>query len=128
VLAFELGEDWNQQKISLLEQREKIDNDILEQVAAILKIPAETALDTNYISVLHPDLILLDVRINGAARKGAEICKELKADPKNEKLSIVLCSGEYNLPEIAQECHADMYLAKPYDMISLLSQVNRYLS
>jgi transcriptional regulator with XRE-family HTH domain len=40
-VAFELGEDWNQQKISLLEQREKIDNDILEQVAAILKIPAE---------------------------------------------------------------------------------------
>ncbi len=36
-----LGEDWNQQKISLLEQKEKIDNDILEQVAAILKIPAE---------------------------------------------------------------------------------------
>ncbi|MCE7067204.1 helix-turn-helix transcriptional regulator [Dyadobacter sp. CY326] len=40
-LAFELGEDWNQQKISLLEQREKIDSDILEQVAAILKIPAD---------------------------------------------------------------------------------------
>ncbi|MCF0053438.1 helix-turn-helix domain-containing protein [Dyadobacter sp. LJ53] len=40
-LAFELGEDWNQQKISLLEQKETIDSDILEQVAAILKIPAE---------------------------------------------------------------------------------------
>ena len=40
-LAFELGEEWNQQKISLLEQKEKIDSDILEQVAAILKIPAE---------------------------------------------------------------------------------------
>jgi transcriptional regulator with XRE-family HTH domain len=40
-LAFELGEDWNQQKISLLEQKEKIDSDILEQVAAILEIPAE---------------------------------------------------------------------------------------
>ncbi|NIJ55501.1 helix-turn-helix domain-containing protein [Dyadobacter arcticus] len=40
-LAFELGEDWNQQKISLLEQREKIDSEILEQVSAILKIPAE---------------------------------------------------------------------------------------
>jgi transcriptional regulator with XRE-family HTH domain len=40
-IAFELGEDWNQQKISLLEQKEKIDSDILEQVAAILKIPAE---------------------------------------------------------------------------------------
>ena len=40
-LAFELGEEWNQQKISLLEQKEKIDSDILEQVSAILKIPAE---------------------------------------------------------------------------------------
>lgn len=40
-LAFELGEDWNQQKISLLEQKEKIDSNILEQVSAILKIPAE---------------------------------------------------------------------------------------
>lgn len=41
VLAFELGDEWNQQKISLLEQREQIDGEILEQVAAILKIPAE---------------------------------------------------------------------------------------
>lgn len=41
VLAFELGSDWNQQRISTLEQREKIDSDILEQVAAILKIPVE---------------------------------------------------------------------------------------
>jgi transcriptional regulator with XRE-family HTH domain len=40
-LAFELGEEWNQQRISLLEQKEKIDADILEQVSAILKIPAE---------------------------------------------------------------------------------------
>ena len=41
ILAFELGEEWNQQKVSLLEQREKIDSDILEQVSAILKIPSE---------------------------------------------------------------------------------------
>lgn len=39
--AFELGSDWNQQRISTLEQREKIDSEILEQVAAILKIPVE---------------------------------------------------------------------------------------
>ncbi|MCF2495098.1 helix-turn-helix domain-containing protein [Dyadobacter chenhuakuii] len=40
-LAFQLGQDWNQQKVSLLEQKEKIDSDILEQIASILKIPAE---------------------------------------------------------------------------------------
>jgi transcriptional regulator with XRE-family HTH domain len=39
--AFQLGEDWNQQKVSLLEQKEKIDANILDQVAAVLNIPAE---------------------------------------------------------------------------------------
>jgi len=40
-LAIELGDDWNQQKISLLEQKETIDAALLKQVSAALKIPAE---------------------------------------------------------------------------------------
>ena len=40
-LAANLGDDWNQQKISLLEQKETIDDPVLQQVAAALKIPAE---------------------------------------------------------------------------------------
>lgn len=41
VLAYELGEEWSQKKISLLEQKELIENDILDQVAKILKVPVE---------------------------------------------------------------------------------------
>ncbi|GAA6764180.1 MULTISPECIES: helix-turn-helix domain-containing protein [Flavobacterium] len=40
-LAFELGEDWSQKKISILEQKELIETDILAQVAKILKLPVE---------------------------------------------------------------------------------------
>ncbi len=40
-LAWELGEDWNQQKVSLIEQKETIDDTILRQVSQILKIPVE---------------------------------------------------------------------------------------
>ncbi|MEF9478609.1 helix-turn-helix transcriptional regulator [Chryseobacterium sp. 1B4] len=40
-LAFELGDDWNQKKISLLEQKETVESDILARVARILKVPAE---------------------------------------------------------------------------------------
>ena len=40
-LAFELGDDWNQKKISLLEQKETIEANILAQVAKILKVPTE---------------------------------------------------------------------------------------
>lgn len=40
-LAADLGEDWNQQKISLLEQKQTIDMPLLRQISAALKIPAE---------------------------------------------------------------------------------------
>jgi transcriptional regulator with XRE-family HTH domain len=40
-LAFDLGSDWSQKKVSRLEEKEVIDDALLEQVAAILKVPAE---------------------------------------------------------------------------------------
>jgi len=40
-LAYELGDDWNQKKISLLEQKETIDVPLLQQISAVLKIPVE---------------------------------------------------------------------------------------
>jgi len=40
-LAFELGDDWNQKKVSLLETKDIIDDKMLEQVAKVLKVPAE---------------------------------------------------------------------------------------
>lgn len=40
-LAYELGDDWNQKKISLLEQKETIDTPLLQQISAILKLPVE---------------------------------------------------------------------------------------
>jgi len=40
-LAADLGDDWNQQKISLLEQKETIDAPLLQQISAVLKIPVE---------------------------------------------------------------------------------------
>jgi transcriptional regulator with XRE-family HTH domain len=40
-LAIELGEDWNQKKISLLEGKEVIDDHLLDQVAKALKVSPE---------------------------------------------------------------------------------------
>ena len=37
--AVELGDDWNQKKISTLEQKEVIDDPLLEQISGLLKIP-----------------------------------------------------------------------------------------
>ncbi|MGN7786849.1 helix-turn-helix transcriptional regulator [Niabella sp. 22666] len=40
-LALDLGDDWNQRKISLLEQKEEIDDPLLKQIADVLKVPIE---------------------------------------------------------------------------------------
>ncbi len=40
-LAAELGEDWNQKKISILEQKESIEIGLLQQIANQLNLPVE---------------------------------------------------------------------------------------
>jgi transcriptional regulator with XRE-family HTH domain len=39
--AFDLGDDWSQDKISRLEQKEEIDDKLLQQIAVLLKVPVE---------------------------------------------------------------------------------------
>lgn len=40
-LAFDLGDDWNQKKISMLEQKDVIDDNLLKQISSSLRIPVE---------------------------------------------------------------------------------------
>lgn len=40
-LAFDLGEEWNQKKISLLEQKDVIEDPLLQKISEVLKIPVE---------------------------------------------------------------------------------------
>lgn len=40
-LAFDLGDDWNQKKISLLEQKDIIEDPLLARISEVLKIPVE---------------------------------------------------------------------------------------
>ena len=52
-LAADLGDDWNQQKVSLLEQKETIDPSLLQQISAALKIPAEAIQNFDENSVIN---------------------------------------------------------------------------
>lgn len=41
VLAYQLGDEWSQKKISLLEQKEEVEAGLLSQIAEVLKLPVE---------------------------------------------------------------------------------------
>ena len=65
-LAFDLGEDWNQKKISLLEQKEIIEDPLLKRFPGI-KIPVEhfRILTKNRQLILLPipsEIMVLDIR------------------------------------------------------------------
>lgn len=44
-LAIELGEEWNQKRISLLESKEKIEGELLEEIAKALKVSVDAILN-----------------------------------------------------------------------------------
>lgn len=46
-LALEMGDDWNQRKISLLEQKEEIEDEVLEEIAKGLKVPVDAIKNYN---------------------------------------------------------------------------------
>ncbi|MGN6617844.1 MAG: helix-turn-helix domain-containing protein [Ilyomonas sp.] len=52
-LALELGDDWNQKKISLLEGKETIEPALLEQVAKVLKVPKEAIENFDEETAIH---------------------------------------------------------------------------
>ena len=52
-LAFELGEEWNQKNISILEQKDVIEAALLEDVAKALKVPVEAIRNFDEETTIH---------------------------------------------------------------------------
>jgi transcriptional regulator with XRE-family HTH domain len=66
-LALDLGDAWNQKKISMLEQKEEIDAELLEQIADVLKVPTEA------IRNFDEDAAMMNIQHNydGSNNQGA---------------------------------------------------------
>ena len=77
------------------------------------------------IKEFHPDLILLDVLMSG--KDGREICKNLKSIADTRRIPIMMMSAHPNAKQGANECGADGFISKPFEIESLLSLISRYL-
>jgi len=75
-----------------------------------------------------PDLILLDVRIEGYHKSGTEICMEFKASDALSSIPMLLVSSEHNLASLAEGCRADGFLNKPFDVTGLLNKVKEFIN
>lgn len=57
---------------------------------------------------------------------GAEICKQLKKHKQTKKVPIIMISAHMRGEASAQECGADHFLAKPFDLDELLHISAKY--
>jgi DNA-binding response OmpR family regulator len=71
------------------------------------------------------DLILLDKLISGV--DGTDICAELKEDKEVASVPIIMMSALHNVAEICKEAGAIDFLAKPFDMDTLINKTNSIL-
>ncbi|QBG47230.1 response regulator transcription factor [Verrucomicrobia bacterium S94] len=74
-----------------------------------------------------PDLILLDIMLPGT--DGLEVCKKLKADPKTERIPIIMLTALCEEADVVTglELGADDYITKPFSPRVLLARVKAAL-
>ncbi len=76
---------------------------------------------------VKPDLVLLDLMLPKLS--GFEVCKLLKTDNTTWRIPVVIMSTltDEESRTRAQECGADHFIAKPYDLAATLGEIKKYL-
>ena len=73
----------------------------------------------------NPQLLLLDVNIDGVDAR--EFSKKIKLD-KEQRVKIILMSGDELTLEHADKSGADDYIIKPFDSSLLVQKISAYLT
>jgi CheY-like chemotaxis protein len=105
------------------------DEDILEIMQLILQDVHEVTtsicgLILKQLGTVLPDLIIIDDWLQN--EKGSELCRQLKQDPVTAKIPVLLFTAQHNGEKIAKEAGANGFISKPFDLESLLEQVNSF--
>lgn len=106
------------------------DPDVLEILWCIFNNDTfEPTISSNSLSVdlitnLSPDIILLDHRLRD--RFGCDVCKEIKACPAISGIPVIILSACMDLPKLANDCYADGFIEKPFDVDELYNYIERF--
>ncbi len=74
----------------------------------------------------HPDLVLLESNLTDRVMDGWKLCQKLKEDNELSKIWVVMATSHPDQSR-ALEAGADLYLPKPFDMPSLLTEISQLL-
>lgn len=80
----------------------------------------------NSIHDFKPDLILLDVSLGGV--DGREICKGIKMAEETQNLPVILFSANPEMGKFIEECSAQSFISKPFEIKYLLNTIQHFLN
>jgi two-component system response regulator VicR len=119
-----------QKRILIIDDEE----DILEILNIIFQgegfdvVASNTGTTAEHLEIIHPDLVLLDVRIVGYEKRGNEICSEIRKLHPADKLPVILLSAETDIDALAASCGANCFIKKPFDVEELAGTVKQLLA
>lgn len=68
----------------------------------------------NLIELTEPDLIIMDVMLDGI--DGRDICREIKQVDMMKHIPVILISASHYLKDTVKfNCHPDAFVSKPFD-------------
>lgn len=108
------------------------DPGILDAVGMMLEMEGyEVNATLNGHSILNfeqglPDIYVLDIWMSGA--DGRELCKKLKSEERTKNIPVILISASNDLKRSAETAGADDFLAKPFEIDTLLSKIEKALT
>jgi len=80
----------------------------------------------NIVNNCHPDLVLLDLNLQGY--HGKDICKYIKGTEHLKQTSVVLMSANRDIQAVKEEAGADAYICKPFDLNDFINTVKTYIN
>ncbi|QXV66772.1 response regulator transcription factor [Mucilaginibacter sp. 21P] len=110
------------------------DEDLLEMFNIIFReagfnvVTANHSDTANRIWEIGPDLVILDVRLKNSPESGADICQRIKKRFGIAKIPVLLVSAETDVSQIAFNCGADGFVKKPFDIPSLLREIQKMIN
>jgi len=73
----------------------------------------------------HPDIVIMDVMLPHG--NGIEICHELKSNPATADIPIIMTSAHSDYHAIKDQCEAEAFVAKPFNIHDFLTKVNAFV-
>lgn len=106
------------------------DRDILDLIQYILADEGYNVVGYNRLEQLekiklqNPSVILLDNKLADGC--GNTLCLSIKTHDDTRHIPVIMISASGGLEQIANNCKADAFLAKPFNLDDLINMVKHY--